>query len=103
MRVARTWAATWPTSSLSIPTTARWVGFSTSKLMPAGGVDLDRVAVAEVQLQLVADLGGAVADAGDLERLAVAVRHADHHVGDERSGQAVQLLVVLGLGWAAPR
>src|ERR1035437_1691491 len=58
--------------------------------------DLDRVAVAEVQLQLVADLRGAIADTCDLERLAVAVRHADHHVGDERSGKAMELLVLLG-------
>ena len=41
--------------------------------MPAGRHDLDRVAVAEVQLQLVPDLLGAVADAGDLEALPVAV------------------------------
>src|SRR4029079_10534196 len=37
LRVARTWAATWPTSSLSIPTTARRVGFSTSNEIPDGG------------------------------------------------------------------
>src|SRR5512146_2798072 len=37
LRVARTWAATRPTSSLSIPTTARRTGVSTSKLMPSGG------------------------------------------------------------------
>src|SRR5688500_17497377 len=43
---------------------------------PGGRVDLDRVAVAEVELQLAADQCGTVADAGDLEALAVAVRHA---------------------------
>ena len=30
-------AAIWPTISLSIPTTARRVGFSSSKAMPSGG------------------------------------------------------------------
>jgi len=37
LRVARTFAAIWPTSSLSMQTTARRVGFSTSKLIPLGG------------------------------------------------------------------
>ena len=58
------------------------------------------MAVAEVQLQLVPDFDRAIADAGDLERLAVARRHAGHHVGDERPCQAVELLVMLGLGGA---
>ena len=56
-------------------------------------VDLDRVAVAEAEQELLADLGGAVADADDLEALAEAVGHADDHVVDERAGQAVELLV----------
>src|SRR6476660_8817166 len=43
-------------------------------------VDLDRVAVAEVQLQLAPDERRTIADAGDLERLAVAGGHADDHV-----------------------
>src|SRR5450759_1570838 len=63
-----------------------------------GGHDLDRVAVAEVQLQLVPDLDRPISDAGDLERLSVACRNAGHHVGDERSGKAVKLPVMLGLG-----
>src|SRR4029079_16883456 len=52
-----------------------------------GRVDLDRVAVAEVERQLLAVERGAVADAGDLEALAIAVGHADDHVVDEGAGQ----------------
>ncbi len=63
-------------------------------------VDLDRVAVAEVELELPAVERGTVADAGDLEALAIAVGHADDHVVDERPGQAVELLVRLLLGRA---
>src|SRR5215210_1423526 len=37
LRVERTFAAISPTSSLSIPTTANRVGFSTSKEIPFGG------------------------------------------------------------------
>src|SRR5664280_2252810 len=59
------------------------------------GHDLDGMAVPEVELQLVPDLLGAVADTRDLEALPVAVGHALHHVGDERPGQAMELLVLL--------
>src|SRR6185436_12385703 len=64
-----------------------------------GRVDLDRVAVAQVELQLVTDQLSAVADAGDLEALAVTGGHTGDHVGDEGPSQAVQLartLVVIG-------
>src|SRR6185503_4702772 len=64
-------------------------------------VDLDRVAVAQVELELPPDERCTIADAGDLEWLAVARGHADDHVVDERPGQAVELLVRLRLGWAA--
>src|SRR5450759_2385577 len=47
--------------------------------------DLDGMAVPEVELQLVADLLGAVADARDLEALPVAGRDAHDHVVDELS------------------
>src|ERR1035437_9811549 len=57
--------------------------------------DLDGMAVPQVELQLVADLLGAVADARDLEALPVAGRDAHDHVVDERPGQAVELLVLL--------
>src|SRR3954451_802429 len=57
--------------------------------------DLDRMAVAEAQLQPIADLLGAIADTGDLEALAVAVRDALDHVRDEGPCQAVELLVDL--------
>ena len=82
-----------------MPVTARRVGFSTSNAMPVGRVDLDRVAVAQVELELRAHELGAIADAGDLEALAVARGDADDHVVDQRPGQAVQLaraLVVVG-------
>ena len=62
-----------------------------------GRVDLDRVAVAERELELVAHLLRAVADADDLEALAVARRDADDHVVDEGAGQPVEALVELGL------
>src|SRR3954470_20541149 len=56
-----------------------------------GRVEDDRVAVAELELQLGRALGqDAVADADDLEALLVAVGHADDHVVDEGAGQPVQ-------------
>src|SRR5262245_52496748 len=67
---------------------------------PGRRVDLDRVAVAQVELELLADLRRAITDTGDLERLAIAVGHADDHVAHERPGQAVKLLVRLLLGRA---
>src|SRR5919197_1960692 len=63
-----------------------------------GRLDLDRVAVAEAQLELAADERGTVADARDLESLPVARRDARDHVVHERPGEAVQLLVMLLLG-----
>src|SRR5439155_21758546 len=65
---------------------------------PRRRVDLDRVAVAQVELELLADLRGAIAHAGDLESLAVAVGDADDHVVDERPGQPVELAMGLLLG-----
>ena len=56
-----------------------------------GGVEDDRVAVAERELELRRALGhDAVADADDLEPLLVALGDADDHVVDQRAGQAVQ-------------
>src|SRR6185503_12661485 len=52
-------------------------------------VDLDGVAVAQVELELAPDERRTIADAGDLERLAVARGHPDDHVVDEGAGQAV--------------
>src|SRR5512135_9778 len=60
-------------------------------------VDLDRMAVAEAELELAPDEGGPVAHARDLEALAVARGHSDHHVVHEAPGQAVELPVGLGL------
>src|SRR5436190_3800893 len=58
-------------------------------------VDLDLVAVAQVELELLAGLRRSIADAGDLEALAVPVGHPDDHVVDEGPGQPVELLVGL--------
>ena len=64
-------AATWPTTSLSMPLTMTWVGTGTSKVMPSGALTIDRVAEAEGEAQRARALGlGAVADADDLELLA---------------------------------
>src|SRR6476620_4685772 len=63
-----------------------------------GRVDLDLVAVAQVELELLAAQCRAVADAGDLEALPIAVGHADDHVIDQRPGQPVELLVGLLFG-----
>src|SRR5262245_20385144 len=67
---------------------------------PFRRIDLDRVAVAQVELELLAVERGAIADARDLEALAIAVGHADDHVVDQRPGQAVELLVGLLFGRA---
>ena len=56
-----------------------------------GRFDLDGVAVAEVQLQLLADQLCAIADTLDLQVAGVALGDADDHVVDERAGQAVEL------------
>src|SRR5580692_9022179 len=83
LRSLRMLAATSPTCCLSIPSTT------------------NRVGVAERELQVLAPGLDAVADADDLERLAVAVGHAGHHVGDQRAGQPVQradLALVAGAG-----
>src|SRR3954464_3732600 len=64
---------------------------------PGRRVDLDRVAVAEREDELVARLLRTVADTHDLEALAVPVGDADDHVVDERPGQAVEALVELVL------
>ncbi len=56
-----------------------------------GGIDLDGVAIAEAQLELATHQLGTIPDAGDLEALAVAGGDADDHVGDEGTGQPVEL------------
>src|SRR4051812_2106815 len=63
-----------------------------------GRIDLHRMAVPEVELELAAVERGPIADAGDLEALAVPVAHADDHVVDQRPGQAMELLVGLLFG-----
>src|SRR6478609_3963252 len=60
-----------------------------------GGVERDRVRVAELELQLGRTLGqDAVTHAHDLELLLVAVGHTDDHVVDQGAGQAVQSLAL---------
>ena len=57
--------------------------------------------VADVQDELVALLGGTIANAVDFERLLVAIGDADDHVVQQSAGQAVQsavLLTVVGTG-----
>ena len=84
-------AATWPTTSLSMPVTTTWVGAGTSKLMPSGVRDVDRVAEAGFKRQRVRTLGlGAIADADDLELFLVALGDTDDHVVDEAAGQPVE-------------
>src|SRR5207245_2823148 len=53
-------------------------------------VDLDRVAEAEAELQLLALDDRAVAGARDLEVALIAIRHAGHHVRDQRAREPVQ-------------
>ena len=83
-----------------MPTTPMLVGRGHLEGDAVGGVDLDRVAEAERELELGRALGGgAVADADDLEVLAEAVGHADDHVVDERADEAVHgpvLALVVG-------
>ena len=74
------------------------VGCGTSKSMPVGRVDLDRVRVAERQHELLALELGAVADALDLEALLEAVRDALDHVRDQAAGEAVQGAVLAAVG-----
>src|SRR5690606_13861960 len=50
-----------------------------------GHVEIDVMAIAELELQLAALRVGAIADAGDLEDLGVTIGHAGHEVGDERA------------------
>src|SRR6266550_1601385 len=58
---------------------------------PVGGVDVDGVRETEGQLDLVGPLGGGpVADADDLELPREPVGHPDHHVVDQRPGEAVE-------------
>ena len=64
-------AATWPTTSLSMPLTIDSRRHRHLEGDAFGSVDDDRVAEAEGQAQLVRATGlGAVADADDLELLA---------------------------------
>ena len=56
--------------------------------------------VTEVHDQLIALLGGTIANAVDFERLLVAFADADDHVVQQRTGHAVQRAVQLVVGGA---
>ena len=93
-------AATWPTTSLSMPLHDD-PGLDRHLEGDAfGRLDDHRVAEPEGQAQRVGALGlGAVADADDLEFLAEPVGDTDDHVVDEGAGEAVQrpvLALVVG-------
>src|SRR5215218_131710 len=65
------------------------------ELHTLGRVDRDRVREAELQVDAARPRGGgAVADADDLQLLGEALRHARHHVGDQRTGETVQRAVL---------
>src|SRR6185436_8194860 len=57
---------------------------------PVGRLDVDRVAEAELHLQILALQRSAVADALDLQALLESLGDAGDHVGDQRPGQPVQ-------------
>ena len=57
------------------------------------------MAVPESELQVVALGLHPVADADDLQRLAVALSDAGHHIGDQRPGQAVQRTDLALVAW----
>ncbi len=84
LRQRRISAATWPTFWLSMPliSTVFWSGVLTS--MPSGIGEIDVVAVAELEAQVLALGLGAIADAGDFEHLGEAFGHAGDEVLDQR-------------------
>src|SRR5581483_365179 len=63
-------------------------------------LDLHRVRVADLQLEVGARERGAVADALNLEALLEAVRHALDHVRDQRARETVQRAILAALGRA---
>src|SRR5215469_5441211 len=62
-----------------------------------GNREHDVVAEAELELQVLALDRGAIADAADLERLAVALRHAVQHTAHEVASRAPHHAGLLGL------
>ena len=55
----------------------------------------------EIERERLAGLSRLITDADDFERLRITVCHTLHHVGDERSGKAVErsvLALVIGAG-----
>ena len=97
-RTARTSAAVWPTCCLSVPLTMTCVGAGTSKRDARARLHDDRMRVADVQLQVGAAQGRAIADALDLEVLLEALRDALDHVRDQRAREPVERAVLAALG-----
>ena len=64
---------------------------------PLGNLDIDIVAVAELQTQILALRRRAVADAGDLEGLGEALGHPGHEILHERAVHAPEGACTLGL------
>ena len=83
-------AAVWPSSALSAPRSVMAICRSISAVTPSGSGKIDRMRVAEGELDVLALHLRAVADADDLELALEAVLDAGHHVGDQRAGQAVE-------------
>src|SRR3954447_9465674 len=73
------------------------------ELDPLAGLDLDRVRVADLQLQVGPRQRCAVPDALDLEALLEPVRHTLDHVRDQRARQAVQRAILAAIGRARHR
>src|SRR6202030_1705086 len=75
-------------------------GYRNLEADAGAGPDRRGVRVADVQLEIVALQGGAVADALDLELLLEPLRDAFDHVRDQRAGETVQRAVLAALGRA---
>src|SRR5918997_224661 len=71
-------------------------------LYGSGGGPL-RVRVADLELEVGAPQGGAIADALDLEPLLVAVGDARDHVRDQRARETVEGAVLAAVGRACDR
>ena len=91
MRVARTRAAMRPDQLLVDAEDGHAGGVLDLEGDAVRGIDLDGVAVAQVELQLLAHELGTIAHALDLEAATVALGDAHDHVVDERARQPVEL------------
>src|SRR5438552_16389418 len=76
---------------------AHLLGRLEREAVACGRIDLDRVRVAERELQLLAREDRAIAGAADLEVARVARRDAGDHVREQRAREPVEGLRLLGL------